>query len=259
MKYPLLRNWIASLALGMMLACVLPLPVQASESVTVMADSSLGVALAKVARRYSRSTNTVINISYLPQKIQQAHIIEGGAADLVITPKTDWIEEMKRQGLVDAKSQVSIAKNRLALIGPKDTPIKAEWPKFPAAAIIEAIGKKPGFVIGNPETLPEGVYAREALRKLTPSGELEPFILAQDQLSGIFDAVRTHGAYGLALYSDTLAQNDITVIDLVPESAHKPIEYFAVVVAGENMDAARKFLEYLKEDDAQRLLREGGL
>jgi len=69
MKYPLLRNWIASLALAMALACVFPLPAHASsESVTVMADSSLGVALAKVARRYSRSTNTVIKLAKLESK-----------------------------------------------------------------------------------------------------------------------------------------------------------------------------------------------
>ncbi len=225
-----------------------------------MADPSLSVAISEIARNYARDNGVTVTTSYISFKEQQTQLTEGGAADVLITPLPQWVEELKTQGLIDVYSPTPVAKNRLALVGPVDSPLEIDWNgKFPTARIINLIGGEPGFVVGNPDTLPEGVYARETLRTLGAAEYLEPYTLYPKQLSEMFGMVINQKAYGLFFASSISERDDMRVISVVPENLHKPIQYYAVVIAGENMTPARTFLEYLKTEAAQSIFREDGL
>lgn len=246
------------------LLSILPLiaafPAYAMDSITVMADPSISVAMTKVARNYSRDMGGIVTTSYLPFQMQQEQITEGIAADVLITPLSQWVEELKTQGLIDVYSPAPVAKNRLALAGPADSALAIDWSKpFPVALIIHAISGEPGFVIGNPGTLPEGIYAKEALRSLDASQDLESYTLYPKSIDDMFDMVANRKAYGIFFYSSVASRDDIKIIGMLPENLHQPIQYYAVVVAGDNMDAARRFLEYLKSDRAQGIFRATGL
>ena len=239
--------------------CLLAAPAFALPTVTVMADHSLGIAITRLAREYSRLNQVVVNTSFLPEKTHQAQIIEGGAADILVTQKTSWIDELKTQGLVDVYSQKRIAKNRLALVGPANTDIYANLADaFPIVPIIQAGGGEPSFVVGNPEFLTEGIYTKEALRNLNVADDLGEYTLYVKRLDQMFSMIANNHDYGVFYYSDAKARPDIKIIDTLPESSHKPIEYYAVVVAGDNMNEARKFLSYLQSPEAKKLLKNGG-
>jgi ABC-type molybdate transport system substrate-binding protein len=74
-------------------------------SVTVMADSSMSMAVSEIARNYTRDRQVGVNASFAPATMQQAQINEGADADILITPLEPWIEQLKLQGLVDIHSQ----------------------------------------------------------------------------------------------------------------------------------------------------------
>lgn len=235
-------------------------PARALDSVTIMADASISLAVTQIARSYTRNTGSIVTTSYLPFQTQQAQIAEGIAADVLITPLVQWMEDLKTRGLIDVYSPAPIAKNRLALAGPPDSALTANMEKsFPVAAIIQAIGAEPGFVVGNPETLPEGTYAKEALRALGAAQYLEPYTLYPKRIEDMLDMVAHRNAYGIFFYSSVANRGDLKIIGVLPEAAHQPIQYYAVVIAGDNMDSARKFLEYLKSDRAQKIFRDNGL
>src|SRR4029077_20107524 len=86
------------------------------KSVTVMADGSMSLAIAEIARDYSRDEQIIVNTSFALPKAQEAQITEGAAADVLITPKQAWIDELKTRGLIDIHSPTSVARNRLALV-----------------------------------------------------------------------------------------------------------------------------------------------
>jgi molybdate transport system substrate-binding protein len=152
-----------------------------------------------------------------------------------------------------------VARNRLALVGPADSPLQvALLKKFPTAALINQMGGEQAFVVGNPETLMAGIYGKEALRKLNVADDLEPYTLYIRQMDEMFDMVLRQHAYGIFLYSSTINQAGLRVLDVLPENSHRPIAYYAVVIAGDNMNEARKFLEYLKTADAKKIFRENG-
>lgn len=229
-------------------------------SITVMADNSMSLAVVEIARRYSAQHNIVVNTSFSIAAHQQALITEGSAVDVLITPQQPWIEELKTRGLIDIYSPTLIASNSLVLVGPKDSSVHfgPESKTLPTAAIINAIGAQPGFVVAHPETLVEGGYSKEALRELDPGALLAPYTLYIKQLRQMFNMVTDHGAYGIFLYSSTINHTGFRVLGRLPEKTHRPMQYFAVVVAGENMDEARRFLDYLKSSEVKSILKDNG-
>lgn len=236
-----------------------PPPALAISSVTVMADSAMSNAIAEVARNYSRDFQVVVNTSFTLPSVQEAQINEGGSADVLITPRQQWIDQLKTRGLIDVYSQSLVAKNKLVLVGPIDSPLRlSDGGAFPVPELINQMGGEPGFVVGHPETLMEGVFGKEALRSLGAAEYLEPYTLYIKQLDQMFDMVRKHHAYGLFFYSSTISRDGIRVLEVLPDSAYHPIDYYGVVVAGENMDQARKFLEYLKSPASRKVFRENG-
>ena len=142
-------------------------PAHALNALSVMADSSMDAAMAKLARDYSSREQQVVNVSLAPSDSQQLQISEGGAADILITTKLAWIEQLKNSGLVDVYSQTPVARGRLALAGPRERPLQIYMSKgFPTTQLIQQFGWEPAFVIGNPEYLFEGVFSKQALRNM---------------------------------------------------------------------------------------------
>lgn len=234
-------------------------PAFALPSVNVLADKSMSVALTQIALSYSKNRNVVVNNSFTAPREQQELIQEGGAADVLITPMGEWINELKQQGLVDVYSVRDIAENRLVLVGPVDSPLRTmDMMGFPAEDIARQIGFEPGFVVGHPETLEEGSYAREALRNLQVADYLEPYMLYPKKLDQMFELIASRGAYGVFLESSLVGRNGVRVFTALPSNSHRPIIYKAVVIAGDNMEQARDFLAYLNSASAQKLLREHG-
>lgn len=224
-----------------------------------MGDDTISVAIADLTRSYARDNNVAVNTSFAPEDEQETQIMEEGAGDVLITSNEEWIDDLKLKGLVDAGSTTPIARDQLVLAGPADSTLAVpDSGKFPTAQILDAIGHEPGFVIGTPEALPEGLYAREALHNLGVAGELEPYTLYPKNRRQMFEMVETRHAYGLFFYSTAIRRPGIRVISALPDDTYGPIQYYAVVIASNNMDQARKFIDYLKSIPAKNILKARG-
>ena len=235
-------------------AAVLNLP-----TVTIMADHNLSLAVTEIARDYSRNNQVVVNTSFTSQEAQQKQISEGSSADILITTKEAWINDLKLQGLVDIYSQFKLASDRLVLIGSSQSSVASQGAgHFPTVDIIKAMNGEPMFLLESPET-PEGAYAKEALRNLGVASDLEPYTLYVKKTEDIFSAVVEKQAFAICFNSSIHERSDTKTIYVIPESAHKPIAYNAVVIAGDNMDEARKFLDYLKSKEVKTIIKNHGL
>ena len=234
-------------------------PVYAIGTVTVLADSSMNLAMADLARDYSKYRQVVVNVSLATESAQETQIAEGGSADILITPKQSWIETLKTKGLMDVHSQTVVADNQLVLVGPQDSTFRASISKtFPTAAVISQIEGEQAFVIGNPATQSSGAYAKEALRKLGAADDLEPYTLYVKNFDQMLDMVRQSHAFGVFFSSMVQGVDGVQVMDVFPKSSHRPITYYGVAIAGDNMDEARQFLAYLKSPSAKKILTKNG-
>ena len=231
----------------------------ALDSVTVMADSSMSLAITALARSYAMETQVVVNTSFAAQELQETQITEGASADILITPKFSWIEDLKTKGLIDVYSQQTVAKGKLALVGPEDSDLEVKQTYgFPTTALIQRMGWEPGFVIGYPESLTEGIYSKEAIGNLGAAEDLEPYMLYVRQRDQMYEMVQQQKNYGLFLYSNVLGRKGMKILSVLPDDSHKPIDYYAVAVAGDNMSQARRFLAFLKSRKAAIILSQYG-
>ncbi len=246
------------ISIFVLLALAFASPAQAVQSITIMADSSMSAVVSVLARNYSAKNNIVVGTSFANQATQEAQILEGSAADIIITPKLAWIDSLKQQGLVDANSLAVIARGRLALVGPEDSPINLlPQEDFPTTTLITRMNFEPGFVVGYPEILVEGVYAKDALISLGAFSDIEPYMLYVKDRNEMLSMVEA-GNYGLLLYGNALERKHIKILALMPDKVHRPIDFYGVAVAGENMTRARSFLAYMKSPDAKIILSRFG-
>lgn len=234
-------------------------PAFAIPSLTVLSDSSLAVPLSQIVRSYVAQQQVAVSTSFASGKDQVAQITEGASADLLITVRKQWIETLKLQGMVDIYSQTILARNRLVLAGPNSFSGEVALESaFPFTSLLQQQGGVLTLLVGNPESLPEGSFGMEAIRRMDALEDVEPFITYARQRGRALDDV-AKGSFALMFYTDAVRERDVRVVDIFPEDTHTPILYQAVVVAGENMDESRKFLDYLRSPAARHILKNYGL
>ncbi len=237
-----MRKWCWLLLL---LAC----PVHAEEpgiaTVAILADAPLSLPLARIAQEYTRREGVVVAVAFATPQDESGQTVESVAADVLITAKSTWLEALKEQGLVDLHSEMRVASDHLALVGPAASTVTTNFSQgFPSAELITAMGEEPVFALPNPQTLPEGIAAREALRHFHADADLEPYTLYPKERAQLKEMISKQ-AYGIMLASEA-RQQEFHVVGILPLTVYTPVTYRAVVLAGENMDEARRFVEYLR-------------
>ena len=154
---------------------------------------------------------------------------------------------------------MALAKNRLVLVGPQYDAIDVDLTKgMPSARIIRAIDFETSFVLGNPQYMADGAYAKEVLRNMNAAEDLEEYTVYIKRPDRISSMVQGRGAYGVFFQSTVWGMEGVKVVSYFPEEMHQPMQYQAVVIAGNNMDEARKFMDFLKSKEARRLLINNG-
>lgn len=230
------------------------------KTVSVIADSSLALPLTEVIQEYTTDKHQAVAASFVFVYRQEKAVAEGIEYDVLITARTSLLDTLKQQGLVDIYTESPIAKNYMALVASKKSGFEASLDNgFPLAEIITSFRWQPGLIVGNPETLWQGSLAREILRYYGVIGDLEPYTVYEKDLSDIIAAIKKESLIGLVYQSDINQYPELRIVDMVPEEAHRPIIYVAVVLAGDRMEASRELVEYLKQGKAREIFRKYGM
>lgn len=230
-----------------------------SPTLSVLADPSLTVPLSKIARNYAIKHNQPVTTSFGSTRDLAKHIVAGMEADIFITNRVKYINELKNQGLVDVYSQTPIARNRLVIAtaaGNEGELILIR--NLPIASILSKQHPGFSFALGDPEFMSVGSYSLEALRNFGLDGELEPYFILLQSPSDLRRSIAAEHNYGMIFQSEVAIYQDLRKLDVFPENTHSPIVYQAVVIAGEHMDEARKFMHYLTSPEALAVFKQDG-
>lgn len=228
-------------------------------SINVLADPSLSIPISQLARRFASEKNISVTTSYNSARAQSENIIAGLEADVFITARRRTLDMLKTQGLIDVYSETPVTKNRLVLATYKENPLDLILiPKLPLATLLSRTDPEFNFAIGDPSYQTSGYFALQALRKYEMAAELEPHFLFIRSPIDVHHTIAQKGGYGVIYSSEAERNPELKALGYFPEAAHKPVIYLGVVVAGENMAAARQFLQFLSSSDAQRIFRQYG-
>ena len=166
------------------------------------------------------------------------------------------INSMKTKGLVDVNSERLVALNHLVLAGPAHSVLDIDLATKPMLSqALSSIHTEPKLLLLTPETFSAGAVS---LRKLESLGLLEdatPLFIYVDSIQELqreFQAGQRYFFY----YANQLKDiPDAKEIDRFDES----VRYHAVVVASEDMDSARKFLQSLGSMGSRQVFEKYGL
>jgi molybdate transport system substrate-binding protein len=232
-----------------------------SGSLTVFAAASLTEVFAEMQTQL-KAANPDQKIAWNFAGSQQlvTQLTQGASADVFASANTAQMQAAEDAGVIDG-DPVIFARNRLAIIVPKDNPAKIQQPLDLATGGVK-------LVVANPD-VPVGQYTRAMLDKLSADpqyggdfrSKVEANIVSEENnVKQVVTKVQLGEADAGIVYVTDVSRDvrdDVTIID-VPDQFNVIAEYPVAAVKGGNTQAAQAFISYLLSDAGQRELAEYG-
>jgi molybdenum ABC transporter, periplasmic molybdate-binding protein len=224
---------------------------------TVFAAASLTNAMEELGKLYATHGNQPVRFSFAASSAL-ARQIEGGApATIFASADEQWMDYLADRQLIVPTTRISPIGNRLVLIVPAGSSITSvDVTKGVDLAPLLGEGR---LATGDPDHVPVGRYAKEALTTLGAWGQLEPR-LARTESVRVALALVERGEVPLGIvYATDAAQTDkVRVVGTFPADSHQPITYPMAIIAADDGPPARALLAFLTGDDAKAVYRKLG-
>ncbi|MDP4110218.1 MAG: molybdate ABC transporter substrate-binding protein [Bacillota bacterium] len=201
-------------------------------------------------KKYSWIT---VNGTYDSSGKLQTQIEEGLSADIFMSAADKQMNALTDKGFITKDSVTELLENKIVLIVPegKDSGIKS----------FNDIGKAAEIAIGDPESVPAGQYAKEALNNLGLWDGIQGKVSLGTNVTEVLNWVAEGSAgAGIVYATDAKTSNKVKVAAEAPEGSLKTkIRYpVGIVAATKNQEAAELFLEFLKSDEAIKVFEDCG-
>ena len=223
--------------------------------ILVAAASSMTPALAEIATEFEK-VNKDIQVTFTfgsSGKLAQ-QIKSGAPVDVFISASSSDMDTLEEGHKIESDTRVDITSNTLVVIRQKNGDNSSLNEDNPFTFEIDH------FAIGNPDTVPAGVYAKEALTKLGEWETLEPkFVLGKD-VRQVLTFVETGNAeMGIVFTSDARSSDKVEVVSKIDPTLHSSAVYpGARITATKQPEAASAFLDYMKTPEVQKILVDYG-
>ena len=176
----------------------------------------------------------------------QTQIEEGLEADVFMSAATKQMKALDEEGMIASDTIVNLLENKIVLIVPTGSDSKMDS--------FEKIGDAASIALGDPESVPAGQYAKEALTNLNVWDSIQDKVSFGTNVTEVLNQVAAVSAdAGIVYATDAASKADqVTVVAEAPEgSLEKKVIYpVAVVKATAHEDAAKAFVDFLQTPEA---------
>jgi molybdate transport system substrate-binding protein len=229
-------------------------PVAHAAEVTVFAAASLTDCLKAIGSAYEKSSGDRIIFNFAGSSTLARQIEEGAPADLFFSADETKMDGLQKKGLLEEATRASILSNSLVIV------VAAENGARIAEPADLAMDKVKRIALAEPRTVPAGIYARRffAQQKLWPT--VESKIVPTENVRAALAAVEAGNVdAGIVYQTDAAISKKVKVVFEVPVEEGPAISYPVAMINGSRQpEAARRFLEHLKSDDARRVFERFG-
>lgn len=221
---------------------------------TISAAASLRDVMEEAGQQYMKQ-NPGIKIVYnfggsgsLQQQISQ-----GAPVDMFISAAEDKFDYLYSKKLIDEQHSVRLLRNELVLITQRDNRIIDS-----AQSLTNENIKR--IALGTPESVPAGMYAKQALLSLELWGDLEKKIIPTKDVRQVLTYVETGNVdAGIVYKTDALVSDKVKIVPLDGKDLHDPIIYPVGVIAGtEHPKESIDFFNFLKGPEAMKVFKKYG-
>ncbi|MEI7767043.1 MAG: molybdate ABC transporter substrate-binding protein [Phycisphaerae bacterium] len=225
-----------------------------ADTITVAAAISLKEAVTQAATDFTAQTGHKVEFNFGSSGQLATQIVNGAPVDVFISAGRPQITQLEKAQLTQGPSVV-ITGNQLVLIAPADS-------KLPIKQLSEVTD--PGvkrLAVGQPETVPAGLYAQQALTKLNVYDTLKDRLVLGANVRQVLDyVIRGEADAGLVYATDAAAVGPkVKVLAQVDPTLHATIEYPAVIIKDSKQAAtATAFVAFLQSPAGQKIFTDKG-
>jgi molybdate transport system substrate-binding protein len=224
-------------------------------NITVSAAVSLKDAFTEIGKLYESKTGNTVSFNFGASGALQRQIETGAPVDLFASAGERQMDELARKNLIDKSSRRDFARNRIVLVGPKDSKIPLSF----FSDLTKDEVKK--IAVGNPKTVPAGQYTEQTFNNLNLNEKLAPKLIFAEDVRQVLDyVVRGEVDAGVVYATDArIAGEKVRLIATAEENTHDPIRYpLAVVKDSAKKKTAREFAELVSGAEGQKILQKYG-
>lgn len=226
----------------------------ADEKLTVFAAASLTNALSEISTKYEKETGIKIAHSFASSSVLAKQIENGAPADLFISADLKWMNYLQEKSLVNKSSRKNLLANTLVLIAPKGRSFDVKFEE--GFAFVKAFDGR--LCTGDIESVPVGIYAKEALTNLGWWKDIKSRIVGTQDVRGALAFVeRAECNVGIVYETDAKVSSKVDLVGAFPESTHSPVLY-PVAMTVNSKESAKAYLSYLQSDEAMNIFKKYG-
>ncbi len=250
------RLWLGVMAaLSLWSACASPPQKKGTVEVLVSAAASLKDVMGDIAPAFERTNpGTRLTFNFGASGQLRIQIENGAPADVFISAGAADMDALEQKGLIDDSTRRDVARNTLVLIRNR-----AAAPGFRSMEGLanESVAR---IAIGNPATVPAGLYAKEALESAGLYDRLKARLVLGENVRQVLDYLaRGEADAGFVYRTDAMTESRVEVVEAIPASRHQAIRYPAAALkTGDHAASAKAFVEYLRSQEARRIFGKYG-
>lgn len=242
-------------AISLVMSLLLAMSTTAAHAatVTVFAAASLKESMDAQARAFESRTGAKIVVSYAASNALAKQIEAGAPADVFISADLEWMDYLEQRGLLSPNSRVTLLRNTLVLVAPAAS--RSDLKIGPGFALAAALGNE-RLAIANPDSVPAGKYARQALDTLGVWAGVQSRLARTENVRAALALVsRGEAPFGIVYGTDAKADPGVRVVDTFPASTHPPIVYPAALIGPSPSPTAKALLDFLRSSAAAETWR----
>jgi molybdate transport system substrate-binding protein len=244
------------MTLWLLLFCLPSLAAQTDKpTIIVFAAASLTNALQEIGDGFTKVSSIPVKFSFAASSALARQIENGAPTDVFFSADLEWMDYLQSRKLIQVATRHDVLGNQLVLVAPADSKIVLKiGPHFALAKTLGA-GR---LATGDPDSVPVGRYAREALTKLGAWNEVEARLVRADSVRSALAFVdRGEASLGIVYATDAKIDNKVRVVDVFPDNTHLPIIYPIALASRAKADAA-EFLSYVQSPAADIVFKRYG-
>ena len=223
---------------------------ESPSSILFFAAASTQDAVREISSRFEAESQVPVTLNFAASSTLAQQILAGAGGDLFLSANVHWVKEVVTEGL--ASRRRDLLGNRLVVIAPSGSGLHLRKPSELLDPQITRLS------LADPESVPAGIYARDALRRLDLWQSLQSKVVrGSDVRQALFFVERGEAEAGIVYFTDLRISETVQPLMELDTASSRPIVYPLVLLKSPG-EAARRFFEYLCSPESAEVFRRFG-
>ena len=226
-------------------------------SILFFAAASSNEAITEIFQSYQSQDQETVSIrsSFAGSSTLATQILNGADADLFLSANLEWVEKLKEAGEVEKVNR--IIGNQLVVITSVNRD-DSNW--LPSQFKDLADQRIKRIAIADPDSVPAGIYAKNAMNKLNIWQTVSPkLIYGTDVRQTLAQVENTAVEFGIVYRTDAKISSNVQVVFEIPVALTGPIDYGLVMTTrGHSNPFCRRLFDFLVSANSKQIFEKHG-